>query len=202
MPARLKGLRSASRSQSSARGQSDVRARFDELVPLLGKAGLAELRRHPVIVSSLGDGVVVHAAVRQKRPLTLARIAKEKPIVGVIANSIPLREPNSLAVLKPGAYVVRVRRAGKTAVAFDYFAERSAPALSGHARPLQPIPTDAALTIGSGNWKADVDITLPWDPDSFDPPDGSEGKFCLSLFAWSHCWDWDWPKLPKWLWPF
>ena len=205
MPSKGNRPRPASRSHSSALAgsHSDARAQFDRLVTsslasLLGKARLTELRRHPAVVSSLGDGVVVHSAVSFRGPMTLERISKEKPIIGVVANSIPLRDPGSLTELKPGAYVVRLRRIGKTSVAFDFFSGRSDPDHSVHAHPTQSTATGLDIPLG-GSWKIDVDITLPWDPDSFSPPDGTEGKFCLSLFSWGHCWDWAWPKI-KWPW--
>ena len=186
-----------------ADAQADVLAQFDRLItdslgPLLGKSTLSKLRSDPAIVSRFGGGVVVHAAVRSKGAMTLERIKKEKPIVGVVANSLPLIDPFSLTELKPGAYVVRLRRVGKTTMAFDFFTEKSRPVYSARAEPTNPIPVDPKAPISAA--KVDVDIILPWDPDDLFPPtNGTDGQFCLSLFSWSHCWNWNWPDI-RWPW--
>jgi len=206
MPPRPKRFRPATRrSQSSplVEAHADVRAQFDRLVtnglgPLLSNARVARLRHDPAVVSSFGGGVVVHAAVKLKGPLTLDRIKRERPILGVVVNSLPLIEPFSLRELKPGAYVVRVRKVGTTSMAFDYFTEKGRPAFSARAEPTKPIPMNPKEPIAAA--ALDVDIILPWDPDDLWPPTNStNGKFCLSLFSWSHCWEWNWPSI-RWPW--
>jgi hypothetical protein len=210
MPTKPKRSRAAPRhSPSSSLGgaHDQVVAEFHRLVttslgPLLDKYALGKLRHDPVVVSHLGDGVVAHAAVRSKKALTFDRIKKDKPTIGVVVNSIPLIDPSTLTELRPGAYVVRLRRVGRSAVAFDFFADKSGPAHSVGANPKGPMPMNANESIGGSIAGIDCDIQLPWDPDDLLPPtNGTDGKFCLSLWSWSHCWSWNWPKLPKWPWP-
>lgn len=205
MPTTPKRPRSvAKRSQSAplAEAQAELLAQFDRLItdslgPLLGKARLAAVRRDLAIATSVGGGVVVHAGVKSKGTMTLHRIAKEKPIVGVLANTIPLIDPVTLATLKPGAYVVRIRPLGRDAVVFDYFTEKSGPVFSAVGEPTKPVPTDrTAPLLGL----ADVDVDLPWDPDSLSPPeDDTRGLFCMSILHWKKCWHWDWPDID---WPW
>jgi hypothetical protein len=205
MPTKPKRPRSAPRhSQSSplAHAQADVLAQFNRLItsslgPLLGKAGLAGVRRDLAIVSSVGGGVVVHAGLKPKGAMTLERIARERPIVGVLATSLPLIDPVSLTALKPGAYVVRLRSVGELGMAFDFFTEKSRPAYSTYAGPTRPVPLDRKASLAG---LIDGDIEAPWNPDSFSPPDdGTSGKLCISFYIWEHCWRWDWPVI-RWPW--
>jgi hypothetical protein len=206
MPTKPKPSRPAagrSRPSPLAAAQADVLARFDRMIteslgPLLGKAGLARVRRDLAIATSVGGGVVVHAGLKPKGAMTLERIAKEKPIVGVLANSIPLVDPVSLVALQPGAYVVRLRAVGEHAMAFDFFTERSRPVLSTLAEPTRAVPTGRTTPFYG---LIDVDLDFPWDPDGMIPPpdDGTSGKLCFSFLIWKHCWRWDWPDI-DWHW--
>jgi hypothetical protein len=205
MPTKPKRTRSApQRSPMSnlAGAQADVLAHFDRLIvdslgPLLGKANLARVRGDIAIVTNVAKGVVVHAGIKPKGAMTDELIAKEMPIVGVLANSFPLLDPASLRELKPGAYVVRLRSLGGGAMAFDFFSKTSQPDFSVPASP-----TNQARQSGTGpTYGIDADLDFPWDPDSmYPPPDwGTSGRLCLSFLYWRHCWSWDWPEI-RWPW--
>lgn len=205
MPTKSKRARPAPQHSPAANlavAQADVLAHFDRLIkdslgPLLGKSNLARVRADLAMVTSVGRGVVVHAGLKPKGAMTVERIAKEKPIVGVLANSFPLLDPASLRELKPGVYVVRLRFVGNGCMAFDFFSQKSQPDFSVPAEP-----TTVARQQGTGPmFGIDADLDFPWDPDSlFPPPDwGTSGRLCLSFLVWKHCWSWDWPDI-EWPW--
>ena len=191
------------RANSLAAAQSEVLKEFDRVVDerlgaLLGRGNRKRLRSDLAIATQLGKGVVVHAGVQSKTPMTIERIRREKPIVGAMASTLPLIDPVSLTALAPGAYVVRMRALGVDKFAFDFFPGKGKPVFSGVADVARQIGPDYTGTLGN---LADVEIELPWDPDGMFPPetDDLHGQFCISFLRWKHCWSWDWPDID---WPW
>ena len=191
------------RTKALADAHADVLREFDRVVDerlgaMLGRGNRKRLRSDLAIATKLGKGVVVHAGVQSKAPMTIQRIRREKPIVGVMANTVPLIDPVSLTALAPGAYVVRMRAVGEDRFVFDFFPGKGKPVFSGVTEVARQIGPDYTGSLGN---LADVEIELPWDPDGMLPPetDDLHGRFCISFLKWKHCWSWDWPDID---WPW
>lgn len=207
MPTKTKSRRSSpQRSAASplADAQAEVLARFDRLIKdklsgLIGKSLMSRLRSDLAIVSNTNRGVVVHAGLKHRGIMTVERIRKEKPIVGVLANSFTLIDPVTLRELKPGAYVVRLRAIGSR-MAFDFFDEKGFPSFSTIADPTDGTSANQDPK-NPVNGLADADFDWPWEDDSLSPPPdwGTSGRLCLSFLIWKHCWTWDWPDI-HWPW--
>jgi hypothetical protein len=169
-----------------------------DLAPVLGAAGLRQVRFDTAIATTVGGGVVAYAGMRSPRPMTLDRIRKESPVVAVLANSIPLIDRVALRALPPGVYALRLRPLGGDSMAFDFLAAKGHPAFSTGATTVvarQQGGSNEPITKG-------IDIDFGWPGPGGDPlwPPPENGFMCISYGDWKKCWHWGWPEInwPDW----
>ena len=177
-----------------AAAQSKVLSTFEkqarrQLSPVLGDAGMRRVRTDLAISTTVGGGVIVQAPLRLPARFDPHQLERKSEIAAVLGTTIPLIDPVTLTVLEPGMYAWAVRKVGPEFVAFDFFNQRGAPALSVLAREKGggPISVDFGLV--------DIEITVG-GIDSIVPP--GEVFVCLSLLIWKTCFFLILPKLP---WP-
>ncbi len=192
--------RSGPGTAALAAAQSGTMREFERLTrerlgPLLGPKGLRRVDFSTAISTVVGGGLIVHAGIRHKKPMTVERVRKEAPAVGILANTIPLIDPVSRTALPAGVWVVRLRPLRGGAMAFDFHAGKE---------PAFGVRAEAIAARQSGDQAAIthfIDIELDFPSDATDrllPP--GEGYACVSFLVWKSCWFWSWPEIhwPDW----
>ena len=181
--------------------QSGTMKEFEKLARgrlgrLLGAKGLRRVDFSTAIATNIGGGLLVQAAIRHKKPLTLARIREEAPPVGLLANSIPLIDPVSLTALPAGVWVVRLRPLPGGAMALDFLDDRSKPVFGTRAQAIAARQTGEQTPI-----QDHIDIEIDWpndDPKRLLPP--GTVYFCVSYGEWKSCFFFELPEInwPDW----
>jgi hypothetical protein len=174
--------------------QAQVMQEFEQaarkaLKPVLGAAGIRQIRADAAIVTPLRGAVIIHAPLKVSGKMSIERIQREKPFAAVLMTVMPLVDPVTETALQPGIYALRLRSVGGRNVAFDFLADGGRPAFS----------TLAQQKDNGGPWGLDIELDLPGDPDSLWPPPDN-GWFCMSILHWKKCWWWGWPEIewPDW----
>ena len=159
------------------------------LADALRQKKLGPVRLDTAIFTRVGAGLVVNGAIPLKDTVTKGHLRQRPHTVGVLVNTLPLRDAVTGTALAPGAALVELRPVTAGEFAFDFVGGNGRTRFSTLARikdrgRFESLPLDRPLAT-SGLSLIDIDITGGSGPDDPFPP----GTFyiCVSLLAWRYC---------------
>ena len=148
---------------------------------------LGPVRLETAIFTRVGAGLVVNGAVPLKATVTKGHLRNRPHAVGVLVNTLPLRDP--ITTTAPGAALVELRPVPAGEFAFDFVGGDGRTRFSTRASikdrgGFESLPPDRPLAA-SGLSLIDIDVTGGSGPDDPFPP----GTFwiCVSFLAWRYC---------------
>jgi hypothetical protein len=155
----------------------------------LRQRGLGPVQLQTAIFTRVGPGLLVNGAIPLKATVTKGHLRKRPHAVGVLVNTLPLRDPIARTALAPGAALVELRPVTAGEFAFDFVGGDGRTRFSTRASikdrgGFESLPLDRPLAA-SGLSLIDIDITGGSGPDDPFPP----GTFyiCVSFLAWRYC---------------
>jgi hypothetical protein len=160
----------------------------------LGKAlrqnNLGLVRLETAIFTRVGPGLVVNAAIPLKGAVTKGHLLKRAHAVGVLANTLLLRDPITNIALAPGAALVELRPVPTGEFAFDFVGGDGRTRFSTRAVPKDPdgfesLAPDRPIAA-AGFCSIDIDV-YGGGPGPNDPLPPGNWIICVSYLAWRYC---------------